>query len=381
MKFIADDKIPFLKGVLEQFAEVIYLPGSSINVNDLADADALIVRTRTKCDESLLRDTPVKFIGTATIGFDHIDTDYCRKKDIYWTNAPGCNSGSVKQYITAALLKLSHEYHFNLNEKTIGIIGVGNVGSKVEKVARALGMNVLLNDPPRERREGKKDFVTFDTILKEADIITLHVPLNKTGVDKTYHLFSEEVLSKTVKKPWLINSSRGEVVETSALKKALKSTLIKGAILDVWEREPDIDPELISSAFIATPHIAGYSTDGKAYGTSMVVNALSRHFRLPLTGWYPENVPPPTIPEIVIDGPGKSDEEIVREAVMHTYDISLDDINLRQSIYAFEKQRGDYRQRREFQAYTVMLKGSSEMVKRILEELGFKVEFMPLTIE
>jgi erythronate-4-phosphate dehydrogenase len=381
LKFIADDKIPFLKGVLEPFAEVIYLPGSGIAGNDLSDADALMVRTRTKCNESLLKGSGVKFIGTATIGFDHIDTAFCKKSNIKWTNAPGCNSGSVKQYITSALLKLSHEHHFKLNEKTIGIIGVGNVGSKVEKVARALGMNVLLNDPPRQRKEGNSGFVTFDTILKEADIITIHVPLNKTGEDKTYHLFSEEILSKTVKKPWLINSSRGEVIETDALKKALKSTLIKGTILDVWENEPDIDPELLSEAFIATPHIAGYSTDGKANGTSMVVDALSRHFNLPLTGWYPENVPPPVVPVLEINETGRSDEDIVREAVMHTYDISLDDLNLRESLSTFEKQRGNYRLRREFHAYTIRLNGGSARLKKVLEELGFKVEYMPFTME
>lgn len=373
MKIVADDKIPFLKGVLEPYAELFYLPGNKIAGTDLTDSDALLVRTRTKCNELLLKGTAVKFIGTATIGFDHIDTDYCEKSNIKWTNAPGCNSGSVKQYITSALLKLSKNNHFDLKEKTIGIIGVGNVGSKVEKVARALGMNILLNDPPRERKEGLDGFVTFDTILKESDIITIHVPLNKNGIDKTYHLFSDDVFSRAAKRPWLINSSRGEVVETSALKNALNSMLIKGAILDVWENEPDIDKELLSSVFLATPHIAGYSTDGKANGTSMIVNALCRHFGLPLCEWYPADVPQPPAPLLKISGFGKSDEDIVREAVMHTYDISMDDHNLRNSLSDFEKQRGDYRLRREFQAYTVSLEGGSQNVKRILEELGFKL--------
>jgi erythronate-4-phosphate dehydrogenase len=240
-------------------------------------------------------------------------------------------------------------------------------------VARALGMNVLLNDPPRQRIEGRSDFVTFDTILKEADIITIHVPLNKTGEDKTYHLFCEEVFSRTFKQPWLINSSRGEVVETLALKKALKSQLIKGAILDVWENEPDIDQKLLTSVFLATPHIAGYSTDGKANGTSMIVNALCNHFGLPLYEWYPGNVPPPPVPYIEISGIGKSDEDIVREAVIHTYDIAMDDRNLRDSVSSFEKQRGDYRLRREFGAYRVRLEGGSETVNKVLEELGFKL--------
>ncbi len=376
MKIVADDKIPFLKDVLEPFSEVIYLPGNSIKANDLMDADALLVRTRTKCNESLLKGTTVQFIGTATIGFDHIDTGYCDHHNIKWTNAPGCNSSSVQQYIAAALLKLSKDHDLDLKKQTIGIVGAGNVGSKVKKIARSLGMNVLINDPPRERREGKSEFVSFDTILKEADIITLHVPLNLTGEDRTIHLFNDDSILKALKHPWLINSSRGEVVETLALKKALRSGLIKGAVLDVWENEPDIDPELLSYAFIATPHIAGYSTDGKANGTSMVVDALSRHFNLPLTGWYPQNVPLPEIPFLEINGTGKSDEDIIREAVMHTYDISMDDVKLRESLSAFEKQRGNYRLRREFHAYTVRLNEGSVRVKKILEEFGFKITIL-----
>jgi erythronate-4-phosphate dehydrogenase len=372
MKLVADDKIPFLKGVLEPFAEVIYLPGSSIKANDLTDADALIIRTRTKCNESILKGTKVQFIGTATIGFDHIDTGYCERNNIQWTNAPGCNSSSVQQYVAAALLKVAEEYQIDLKTMTIGIIGVGNVGSKVERIARSLGMNVLLNDPPRERREGKGDFVTFDTILMEADIITLHVPLNLSGKDKTLHLFNDEAFFRALKHPWLINSSRGEVVDTLSVKRALKSGLIKGAVIDVWEKEPEIDPELLSAAFIATPHIAGYSTDGKANGTSMIVNALSRHFNLPLNEWYPDNVPAPEKPYLKIDCSGRKDDEIIREAVMHTYDISLDDSNLRNSPSTFEKQRGDYRLRREFSAYTVELYGGNSKVSETLKKLGFR---------
>jgi len=331
LKIIADDKIPFLKGVLEPYAEVRYIPGSKISNADLQSAHALIIRTRTRCNEDLLKGTSVSFIGTATIGFDHIDTEYCARSNISWVNAPGCNSSSVQQYLTAALLELAHSQFFDLERLSIGIVGAGNVGSKVEKVARALGMNVLLNDPPRERREGKKDFVTFETILEESDIISLHVPLNKAGVDRTFHLFNENTFSRLIKQPWLINSSRGEVVDTSAVKSALDSELIKGAIFDVWENEPDIDSGLLSSVFLGTPHIAGYSTDGKANGTSMVVNALSNHFKLPLTDWYPGNIHPPPFPLIEISGTGKSDYEIVREAVARTYDITLDDRNLRDS--------------------------------------------------
>ncbi len=161
MKIVADDKIPFLKGALEPLAEVVYIPGKQINRDMLKDTDALLIRTRTRCTENLLEGTSVKFIGTATIGFDHIDTQYCKKNNIIWTNAPGCNSFSVQQYIAAALLKISSENKFNLKDKTLGIIGVGNVGSKVEKFAQILGMKVLLNDPPRARKEGRKIFISL----------------------------------------------------------------------------------------------------------------------------------------------------------------------------------------------------------------------------
>ena len=246
--------------------------------------------------------TNVRFIGTATIGFDHIDTQYCNKNNIRWTNAPGCNSSSVQQYIASALLTVASGFRFSLREKTLGIIGVGNVGSKVAKLGKILGMNVLLNDPPRARKEGYKEFTGIERILKEADIITVHVPLTMTGEDKTYHLFDDINFSKMKKGSWFFNSSRGEVAETLALKKVLGSSVLGGAVIDVWENEPDIDTDLLSKVFAATPHIAGYSTDGKANGTAMVVNYLSSFFSLPLENWYPGNVPEPLFSEIVIDG-------------------------------------------------------------------------------
>lgn len=374
MKIVADDKIPYLQGVLEPYAEIAYLPGNRISRNDLLNADALLIRTRTKCTESLLGNTPVKFIGTATIGFDHIDIALCSRNNIAWTNAPGCNSSSVQQYITAALLKLEKDHHFILKDKTLGIIGAGNVGSKVERVANALGMKVMINDPPRARREGPAGFSDLGTLLLESDILTLHVPLNIVGEDQTYHLFNDENFAKLRKGTWFINSSRGEVAETAALKKALNTGKLAGAILDVWENEPDIDQELMSSAYLATPHIAGYSTDGKANGTAMIINSLCKHFGLPLHNWYPDTVPEPAFPDIAIDCSGRSDSDIIREAVVHSYDISLDDRNLRNSPSTFEIQRGDYRLRREFHAFTVRLKESSENVKRILKEIGFQIE-------
>jgi erythronate-4-phosphate dehydrogenase len=373
MKIVADDKIPFLEGILEPYADVVYLPGKDITGRSIADADALLIRTRTKCTPELLKGTGVRFIGTATIGFDHIDTQYCEKSGITWTNAPGCNSSSVQQYMAAALLKMSSEFRFPLKGRTIGIIGVGNVGSKVQKLADILGMNILLNDPPRARREGEKNFVNLTEVLSASDIVTLHVPLNIVGEDATWHLINEKSLKKLKKGAWFFNTSRGEVTETGALRKILSAGKLGGAVLDVWENEPDIDLNLMSRAFLATPHIAGYSTDGKANGTSMVVNALSEYFSLPLKGWYPGNVPEPDKPVIQIDGVGKTDEDILREAVNHSYNIEEDNIALRFSPADFEKQRGEYRMRREFGAYTIRLNGGTKRIRKMLEGLGFKV--------
>jgi erythronate-4-phosphate dehydrogenase len=373
IRIIADDKIPFLKGVLEPYADVVYLPWKDITRKVLTDADALLTRTRTKCTETLLKGTGIRFIGTATIGFDHIDTRYCKKNKIFWTNAPGCNSSSVQQYMAAALLKMASEFRFRLKDKTIGIIGVGNVGSKVEKFARLMGMKVLLNDPPRARKEGEKNFVSLGTVLYESDIVTLHVPLNVVGEDRTYHLFDEKTFKKMKKGAWFINTSRGEVAETGALRKILASGKLSGSVLDVWENEPDIDLELMSETFLATPHIAGYSTDGKANGTSMAVNSLCRFFDLPLKEWYPADVPEPAIPVTTIGCTGKTDEEIVREAVFHTYNIDEDNISLRFSPSDFEKQRSEYRLRREFPAYTIKLKVGTKQISKLLKEIGFRV--------
>lgn len=373
LKIIADDKIPFLKGVLEPFAEVIYLPGNLISKETILDADALLIRTRTRCDAALLEGSAVKFIATATIGYDHIDTTYCKEKNISWVNAPGCNSASVQQYITAALLTLAGNPGFDLSEKTLGIIGVGNVGSKVKAIADTIGLKVKLNDPPRARMEGPAGFVSLDEIIETCDIITLHVPLNRVGEDMTFHLFDQEKFSKMKEGTWLINTSRGEVVKTEALKNALTSGKLKGAVLDVWENEPEIDLELLRQVYLSTPHIAGYSTDGKANGTAQVVRELSAFFNLPLPGFYPEGLTSPSTPEIRIDGSGKSCTSIVQEAVFHTYPIIEDHKRLQQSPQTFEQQRGHYPVRREFPAYKVQLLHGKPEAYTMLKQLGFKV--------
>ena len=368
LKIVADDKIPFLRGALEPYAEITYLPGGKITRNDLLHADALITRTRTKCNAELLDGTAVKFIATATIGYDHIDTAYCRAHGIAWTNAPGCNSGSVMQYITSLLLRYSLKTGRRLKEMTLGIVGVGNVGSKVAKAAKLLGMEVLLNDPPRERQEGAGKYSPLDAILEKSDIITFHVPLIRTGSDATFHLADRSFFERASKQPFLINSSLGKVVDNAALKEALKTGKLRGAALDVWENEPEIDLGLLNLLDYATPHIAGYSADGKANGTSMSVNALASFFALPLYEFEPD-VPRPEDPLIRIPSEGASEEQLAK-AVFRSYDILSDDQRLRMSPAAFEKLRGDYPLRREFAAYRI---SGADDLATTYSGLGFQI--------
>ncbi len=369
---VADDKIPFLKGALEPFAEVIYHAGKEINKEMLKDVDALITRTRTKCNKNLLEGTKVKFIATATIGFDHIDTAFCDANGINWTNAPGCNSGSVMQYIASALVRLSMKHGFNLSDKTIGIVGHGNVGSKIAILASALGMKVLVNDPPLQRKGTLPNAVLLDEISEKADIITFHVPLNKEGVDKTFHLVDEEFLKSVKPGTIIINSSRGEVLDGLALKSALKNKKLKAAVLDVWENEPHIDLELLDLVDIATPHIAGYSVDGKANGTAMSVQAISDFFGFGLKNWFPGNVPLPKNQYISIENKTRTKEEIFTEIILKTYDIMQDDLKFRELPAAFEKQRGEYPVRNEFMNYIVKTDKHIALTEKI-SNLGFKI--------
>ena len=278
MKVVIDHKIPYIKEAIEKIAdEVVFLPGHAFTREVVKDADALIVRTRTHCTRELLEGSQVKFIATATIGYDHIDVDYCREAGITWTNCPGCNAGSVEQYVHSVLLLLEREKGLELEKSTIGIVGVGHVGSRVKRMAKSLGMRVLLNDPPRSDK-GEQGFVDLETIARECDVITFHTPLNREGTYATYHLVDEDFLFSLKRTPYIINSSRGEVVDTASLLAALSAGKVKDAIIDTWEYEPNISRELMEVALISTPHIAGYSADGKANATRMSLEALCEFF-------------------------------------------------------------------------------------------------------
>lgn len=282
MKVVVDSAIPYLRGVLEPYFEVVYRAGEAFAASDVADADALIVRTRTKCNANLLQGSRVRLIATATIGFDHIDMDYCQKQGIRVVTAQGCNAAGVLQWVASALALLAQKDGWSPSQKTLGIVGVGNVGSLVEKYARRWGFNVLCCDPPRQQREGG-DFVGFEELLLRSDIVTLHTPLDKT----TFHMMDSAAIAMMSHNGVIINASRGEVADTQALLEAPQTL-----ILDVWEREPAIDAQLLEKAFVATSHIAGYSAQGKANASSMVVRAIAEEFNLPIEGWYPAEVEP-----------------------------------------------------------------------------------------
>lgn len=346
MKIIVDNKIPFIKEAIERIAhEVVYAPGKDFTSALVKDADALIIRTRTRCNRELLEGSSVKFIATATIGFDHIDTAYCHEAGIQWSNAPGCNSASVAQYIQSSLILLQKMRSIRLKELTIGIVGVGNVGSKIAMIAQKLGMRVLLNDLPREEKEGNTRFTSLETIAKESDVITFHVPLYMEGKYKTYHLANERFFLSLKKKPIIMNTSRGEIIETEALSQALKKGSIADAVIDVWEHEPGIDLGLLNTAFIGTPHIAGYSADGKANATRMSLDALCKHFGIKAE--YAINPPIPA--NRVIEA------LTYEEAALQIYNPERDSQALKAHPELFEQLRGDYPLRREEGAYQIIL--------------------------
>lgn len=371
MKIVCDDKIPFLKGVFEPFAQVVYLPGKQTTAEVVRDADAIITRTRTRCDRELLEGSCVKVIATATIGFDHIDTAWCEENGIIWKNAPGCNSGSVMQYICSVLATLARKHDLKLQEMTLGVVGVGNVGSKVARAASLMGMKVLLCDPPRAEAEGPEDFVSLDELIAGSDIVTLHVPLEKD----TFHLFDAERLASMSKDQILINSSRGEVVDNLALKAVLERGALKAAVLDVWEREPDLDPDFVRLLDVSTPHIAGYSADGKANGTIASVRTVAGVLGIDaLKQWEPKGIPNPAQEvDFSLDARGLTVQETVSEAILYTYDVLWDSGKLRSHLEDFEALRGDYQIRREFPAFTIHLRGGDPVAVDALEGLGFTV--------
>ncbi len=372
MLIVADDKIPFLKGVLEPHAEVVYLPGAAIGSDDLKNADGLIVRTRTKVNQSLLEGSKVRAVVSATIGTDHMDLAWLEENNIAWANAPGCNSGSVKQYLSSVFATLEMNY-FPLRGKTLGIVGVGKVGSKVAKVGAAFGMKVLLNDPPRAEHESDFPNVDLNVLLQMSDVVTFHVPLIREGEYATEYLLNDTTLLMMKRGSVLINSSRGEVVEQRVLMRGISSGLIERAILDVWENEPDISQEMQERLMIGTPHIAGYSVDGKANGTAAAVRFMSHQFGFGLENWQPSGLP--EVGDMFLSVNDEDDRLNVKlaKAVFSTYDVTSDSLRLKEHPDNFETLRGSYPVRREFAAWKINLTNEDNELKKSLELLGFQL--------
>lgn len=346
MKIVVDDKIPFIREAISQIStDVIYKPGIAISPDDIHDADALIIRTRTRCDETLLKGSKVSFIATATIGYDHLDIEYLKRAHITWTNCPGCNANSVGQYIHSCLLLLEKEKGYDLSKTTVGLVGVGHVGHAVIEAIRPLGVQILLNDPPQKealRKAGKPHefFLKMEELQEKCDIISFHTPLITKGPYPTFHLANKIFFNALKKQPIIINTSRGAVVDNMDVLQALKDGIIRDAIIDTWENEPNINQELLNLIYIGTPHIAGYSADGKANATRMALTALCNHFHLPVTF----QIRVPQLPEEEL--PESNLTETERALVL--YNPHTDSLKLKSHPTMFEELRGNYPLRREF---------------------------------
>jgi erythronate-4-phosphate dehydrogenase len=372
---------PFVVRAFEKIGTVTALGTREITRETVRDADILIVRSETAVNRDLLEGSRVKFVGTVTIGTDHVDEAYLAQNGITFVSAPGSNSNSVSEYITSALLDLSQKFSFSLRDKTIGIIGVGNVGSKVWRKAEALGMKVLLNDPPLQRQGSNYPLHSLEEVV-QADIVTVHVPLTRTGMDATYHLFDDKRISTMKRGAILFNTSRGGVVETEALKRALRDRHLDAAVLDVWEGEPAINASLLELVTVGTPHIAGYSLDGKVNALRMNYEAVCRFLSLPVAHDIDGLVPVPADANITIETNGHPVEQILLEIIKKSYDIRFDDTMLREMLARpeaerskyFQKLRAEYRIRREFFNSTVTLPAQTPDLSHVLSRLGFKVK-------
>ncbi len=380
IKIVADENIPFVKDCFAVIGDVETVSGRDISPAIVKDADILAVRSITKVNAELLEGSNVKFVATATIGTDHIDTEYLSEKAIGFAYAPGSNSNSVAEYVIAALLALGKKHKFRLDGKSIGILGVGNVGSKVAAKTEALGMKVLLNDPPLQRQTADEKYRPIEE-LYDCDFITLHTPLTFDGVDKTLHLADEKFFNSLKDDVFFINTARGGCCDTESLKNAINEKTIAGAVLDVWENEPNIDNELILKAELSTPHIAGYSYDGKVAGMIMIYNAACEHFGLEAVRTAEDFLPGPDVPQIEIEPDTADRQRVLQDAVQQVYVINRDDFNTREILIVPEEERGkwfddlrkDYPIRREFQNTLIVMKKSDDILARELKGIGFKV--------
>jgi len=384
MKIVCSSNMPYAREAFSTLGDVVVRDGRAITREDVRDATILATRSTTRIDAELLDGTSVRFAGTATIGTDHMDIAYLEEHGIAWCYSPGCNANSVSEYVTAALLCLANRHGFSLAGKTLGVVGVGNVGSRVVEKGKALGLHVLQNDPPRERAEyanGASPFVALNDLLAASDIVTLHVPLSKEGPDPTFHMADTRFFAQLREHPVFLNCARGAVVDSGALLCAMDNGNVSHAVIDTWEGEPGFRADLLRRVDLGTPHIAGHSFEGKVMGTVMVYREACRFVGVEPT-WAPDGLlPEPPVPSVSLDAAGRADEKVLWEAVRRVYDIEADDTRLRESLHAaaieraarFDALRRNYPIRREFRFTEVNVKHASASLERTIAGLGFGI--------
>jgi erythronate-4-phosphate dehydrogenase len=372
--------IPFVQECFSSLGDVEVMDGRNMTPEAVADADALLVRSITRVDERLLSGSAVKFVGTATIGFDHVDLDYLHAHNIGFASAPGSNANSAAEYIIAALLEIGQRQGIRLDGRSIGVIGVGNVGGRVAAKCDALGMHVRRNDPPLQRRTGDPKYVPIEALF-DCDFITMHTPLTREGPDSTYHLANDRFFSWLKHGAVFLNASRGAVVDSQALAAALAAKRLMAVGLDVWENEPNIDVDLLDRVDLGSPHIAGYSLDGKIAGLIMIYQALCEHFGFPPRFDVGDFLPEPEVPTIELPAETEDDQAAIALAVEKVYSVVRDDRDLRRIANEppeargrfFDALRKNYPVRREFHNTTVVVPEPAGVLVRKLLGIGFKV--------
>lgn len=378
MRIVADENIPLLDAFFAGFGEIKRLPGRSIDRAAVADADILLVRSVTPVTQELLEDTPVRFVGTCTIGTDHLDLDYFEQAGIQWSSAPGCNARGVVDYVLGSLLTLAEIEGVDLAQRTYGVVGAGQVGGRLVKVLQGLGWNVLVCDPPRQAAEGG-DFVSLEDILQRCDVISLHTPLDKGGEHPTWHLLDHPRLQQLKQGAWLINASRGAVVDNAALYETLLDREDLQAVLDVWEGEPKVNTRLADLCVIGTPHIAGYSLDGRQRGTSQIYQALCRVLGQQASIKLADLLPQQWLAQVTLDA-GADPVWALNMLCRGVYDPRRDDADFRRSLVgsisqpaAFDLLRKHYPPRREIDGLSVRIAGQSDTLQALVKALGATV--------
>jgi erythronate-4-phosphate dehydrogenase len=385
LKIVADRNIPYADVAFGSMGQVTLLPAGELTAAAVRDADVVLVRSTVKVNEALLGASRAQFVATATIGTDHMDIPWLEAHHLAWAAAEGSNAGSVAQWFAAALLTVAEKQHLRLAGMTIGIVGVGAIGCLVERIAHALGCAVLRCDPPRARTEGDAGYVSLDDLLASSDVVTFHVPLTTDGPDATHHLLDRTRLARVSPSAILVNSSRGPVIDTAAVAEARREGRLRALILDVFENEPNLAPEVVESTDLATPHIAGHSLDGKAAGTHAVYQAACAYFGLPAK-WAPKrSLPPPPVRNLVLDTRSMTDEATALSAIRRFYRIEDDDAALRRILRqpageraaAFQKYRASYPERRELVGLRLQLRPMRPRGAALLGVLGAQLTEPP----